>query len=329
MVMNESHPCCATIAPIPEGTSRPLWSVMIPTYNCAKYLRETLASVLAQDPGPDVMQIEVVDDHSTKDNPAAVVEELGKGRVGFYRQPENCGHIRNFQTCLERSQGTLIHLLHGDDCLRDGFYQKMQQAFEKQPEIGAAFCRHIFMDEKSHWQAISLLLQNESGVLSNFLERIVAKQHIQTPSIVVQREVYERLGGFDLRCGYLEDWEMWVRIATRYHVWYEVEPLAIYRVNPASANTGVAKRTGKNLQDLREALKIARSYLPNYLPQTTVNKLINENRECFALYALEDAHQMLNMGDKAGGNAQIREALKCSRSLKVIKKLCRLLLGRP
>ena len=64
----------ATILPITDEGKRPIWSVMIPTYNCANYLRETLASVLAQDPGADVMQIEVVDDHSTKDDPKAVVE---------------------------------------------------------------------------------------------------------------------------------------------------------------------------------------------------------------------------------------------------------------
>ena len=81
--MDEKHPYRATIPPILDGTARPLWSVMIPTYNCVNYLRETLASVLAQDPGPEIMQIEVVDDHSTKDDPAAVVEELGCGRVGF------------------------------------------------------------------------------------------------------------------------------------------------------------------------------------------------------------------------------------------------------
>jgi glycosyltransferase involved in cell wall biosynthesis len=54
-----------------------------PDYNCASYLRETLASVLAQDPGPEHMQIEVIDDCSTKDDPQAVVREMGMGRVSF------------------------------------------------------------------------------------------------------------------------------------------------------------------------------------------------------------------------------------------------------
>src|ERR1700758_2683106 len=88
------------ITPVPSDVKRPLWSVMIPTYNCANYLRETLQSVLAQDPGPDVMQIEVVDDCSTKDDPEGVVREIGQGRVQFYRQPKNGGVTRNFNTCI-------------------------------------------------------------------------------------------------------------------------------------------------------------------------------------------------------------------------------------
>ena len=94
--MNEQFLYRSRIPPVPEGESRPLWSVMIPTYNCAQYLRETLASVLAQDPGPEIMQIELIDDHSTDDDPAAVVAELGQGRVGFYQQPKNVGVPKNF-----------------------------------------------------------------------------------------------------------------------------------------------------------------------------------------------------------------------------------------
>lgn len=312
--MSEQHPYRATILPIPEGEPRPLWSVMIPTYNCAQYLRETLASVLDQDLDPEVMQIEVIDDHSTKDDPEAVVKELGQGRVHFYRQPENVGYIRNFETCLQRSRGKLIHILHGDDCVRDGFYRQLQQAFQEHPEIGAAYCRHIFMDEQGHWQRFSPLEQPTSGILSHYLERIVLRHPIQTPSIVVRREVYEKLGGFDRRMSCSgEDWEMWVRIASHYPFWYEVEPLAVYRTHSSSLS-GRAVRTGQDLQDMYQAFEIIQSYLP----QTTAKELANKSREFWAFCGLYKAAQMLASGDFSGMLAQMRAALKFSHSWKVI-----------
>jgi hypothetical protein len=51
------------------------------------------------------MQIEVIDNCSTKDDPQAVVEEIGKGRVGFYRQPQSVGHTKNFETCFNAIAG--------------------------------------------------------------------------------------------------------------------------------------------------------------------------------------------------------------------------------
>ena len=103
------------IAPIMQSNSRPFWSVMIPTYNCAEYLGQTLQSVLAQDLGSDMMQIEVVDDCSNKDDPEAVIKAVGGGRVKFHRKPKNAGPIANFNTCIERSRGRYVHILHGDD----------------------------------------------------------------------------------------------------------------------------------------------------------------------------------------------------------------------
>jgi glycosyltransferase involved in cell wall biosynthesis len=75
---SDSATAVPRFAPVLPGVKRPLWSVMIPAFNCVKYLRETLESVLAQDFGPEQMQKAVVDGCSTKDDSEAVVNEIGR-----------------------------------------------------------------------------------------------------------------------------------------------------------------------------------------------------------------------------------------------------------
>ena len=311
----------AEIPPFSEGTARPFWSVMIPTYNCARFLGQTLESVLSQDPGPDMMQIEVVDDCSTFDNPAAVVAEAGRGRVVFYRQPQNVGHTRNFETCLKRARGKVVHLLHGDDYVLDGFYRKLQLAFESQPQIGAAFCRQIFMDDSGKQEAYSPLEQPESGILNNGLEHLALEQRIMTPSIVVRREAYERLGGFDNRLICTEDWEMWVRIAAQYPIWYETEPLAAYRMHSAS-NTGRHVRNGDDTRYTRMAIEIFKTYLP----KDRADILSKKARETYAISALDRAYSMFLESDYSAMLAQGREAIYLSRSPRVLRQIGSLIL---
>jgi glycosyltransferase involved in cell wall biosynthesis len=306
----------AEIPAVPEESLRPFWSVMIPTYHCARFLRKTLESVLAQDPGREVMQIEVVDDGSTLDDPASVVTEVGQGRVAFYRQPQNVGHTKNFEICLKRARGKVIHLLHGDDYVLNGFYHKLQQAFETQPEIGAAFCRQIFMDDAGNWEAYSPLEQPESGLLNSGLERLAREQRIMTPSIVVRRDVYERLGGFDSRLICSEDWEMWVRIAAQFPVWYQTEPMAVYRMHSAS-NTGRHVRNGDDMRYTRMAIEIFKSYLP----EDKADRLSKKARETYALSALDTAYSMFLKRDLSAMLVQIREAIYLSHSPKVIRRM--------
>jgi glycosyltransferase involved in cell wall biosynthesis len=277
---------------------------MIPSHDCAGYLRETLASVLGQDPGPARMQIEVVDDASS-DDPQTVVDELGGGRVGFFRQPRNVGHVGNFNTCLERSEGRLVHLLHGDDCVRDGFYAAMERLLEREPRAGAAFCRYVAIDEEGAWQNVATLEQPAAGVIDGWLERIAVGQRLQTPCMVVRRGVYERLGGFDHRGGFAEDWEMWVRIAARYPVAYLPEPLALYRVHAVS-RTGRFVRSGENVRDLRRVIEINREHLPPGRADALTRRALRET----ATTCLRRARRALGRGDLATAGAQLREAAR-------------------
>src|SRR5262249_8378351 len=133
---------------VPEGARRPLWSVMIPTFNCAQYLVQCLESVLAEDPGTDTMHIEVVDDCSTTDDPEAVVKKVGRGRVLFHRKNRNEGATQNFNTCVKRSLGHLVHILHGDDWILPGFYSCIANMAKANPNTSFFACRSFLVSEE-------------------------------------------------------------------------------------------------------------------------------------------------------------------------------------
>lgn len=249
------------IPPLEKGIDRPLWSVMIPVYNCSNFIPNAIESVLSQDIGEKYMQIEVVDDASTDADIEALVLKLGKGRVNYFRQPENKGSLRNFETCLKRSKGKLIHLLHGDDMVKNGFYDEISDLFHQFPEAGAAFTNYDFIDEVGKQIGQFQLEEKEPGILDNWLFRLASSQKIQYASMVVKREVYERLGSF-YGNNYGEDWEMWVRIAKYYPMAFSPKVMAAYREQTQSI-TWENALSGK----LLNALKITQRLIQDHLPE--------------------------------------------------------------
>ncbi|WP_246841275.1 glycosyltransferase [Chroococcidiopsis sp. TS-821] len=286
---------------------------MIPTYNRTKYLERTLKSLLNQAPAPEVMQIEVVDNCSTEVDMEAVVQDIGQGRILFYRQPYNVGLTANLTACIQRSRGHLVHILHDDDVVLPGFYQRLQEAFEREPTIGAAFCRYINVDENDRPVYIPQLEQANAGIILNWIERIAVKPRIQPPALVVRRSVYEKIGGFHPELRYTCDWEMCKRIAAYYPVWYEPQILAHYRVHSASTTSDVIK-SGANVADRRKAIEISRAYLPPPLAE----QLSHKAEEVSAINTLGVARRALSRGDTATTLVQIKEALKCSSSPKIV-----------
>lgn len=308
-----------TIEPVADGISRPIWSVMIPTYNCADYLVETLESVLAQDPGYDNMQIEVVDDCSTKDDPETVVKEIGKGRVSFYRRPQNGGVTANFNTCLQRSRGHWVHILHGDDTVLPGFYKRLQEGIELEPLVGVALTRYIRIDENSHWKDVSFLERETAGILDKFLPLLAITNRIMTPCIAIKRSVYETIGGFHLELNHAADWEMWKRAIAYFPTWFEPQPLACYREH-SSSDTSRLLKSGGNVIDVHRAIDIAESYLPSNIAV----ELSNKSREYYAVCALNTAYQMFSRGDIDSALNQIKAGLNCSSSSEVMNTLATL-----
>jgi glycosyltransferase involved in cell wall biosynthesis len=221
-------------------TKKPLISVMIPVYNRGNYLVETLESVLCQDLGAELLHIMVVDDGSTEDI-ETIVNKIGNGRVEYFRQKQNVGQIKNFETCIALCKGEWLHILHGDDKLLFGFYKRFSKVILENvnPKLGAIFCRHVYINAIGDWLQVSSLEQNHDGILENQIVKICTSCIIQTPSILVKQDVYDKIGSFDQTLGWSEDWEMWSRISCHFDVYYIKQPLAQYRFHSDST-------TGKN-----------------------------------------------------------------------------------
>jgi|GEM_PF-357514 len=312
--------CRAIIPPVVDAGHRPFWSVMIPTYNCANFLVETLKSVLAQDPGIEEMQIEVIDDCSTKDDPEAVVREIGQGRVSFFRKPKNGGATANFNTCIERAKGQWVHILHGDDTVLPGFYSRLRAGIEQDSTVGAAITRYAHIDDNANWLMMSYLERETPGLLLEYWRTLGYTNHIMTPCVVVKRSVYERLGGFNTELIHAADWEMWRRISIHYPYWFEPRVLALYREHSKS-DTSRLTRTGANINDVRKSIDIAESYLP----ESVRVELSNLARERYASYAFEIVTRMLNKSDVYAASCQVQAGLKCYDSPRILGMLASIL----
>ncbi|PYT86436.1 MAG: glycosyl transferase family 2, partial [Acidobacteria bacterium] len=274
------------IFPLQEGNSpRPYWSVMIPTYKPrADYLEQTLRSVLQQDPGPEQMQIEVVDDASPKVDVIALVQKIAGDRVTVFRSPVNKGLAGCWNTCIERSQGEWVHILHQDDLVFPRFYSVLGRLIYAQPTAGAAFCRYDFIDSKGARVLEQPALQTEAGAIDHPSETLAIKNQVQCSAIVVRRSAYERVGGYDGQFVFTLDWEMWIRIAAGFPVLYHPELLASFRIQ-ADSETSRLARTGETVRD---SMRMIESF-PNYITPGRVEAVQSQARLWVCDLALQKA----------------------------------------
>jgi len=262
------------IQPVPPGIKRPRWSVMIPTYNCARFLRETIESVLSQDIDSAEIQIEVIDDCSTSDDPEAVVNEFGQGRVSFYRQPNNVGATKNFNTCIQRSHGKLVHILHGDDLIVPGFYNEIEVLDRESEAPGLLAGRIFYCNEQGVYYHMTSCYETSSPSRCQVNSLMSAFNPFQFAGVVVRRDAFERLGGFIPCLIHTADWKMWTRIASSYKLALTDKAFGVYRNFSASDSSKLAK-TAENLWDHSRFEQIAARY-GNAIDLGRLSKVITE-----------------------------------------------------
>lgn len=310
--------------PVKDGRPRPFWSIMMPVYRPQEiFFRLALESVLQQDEGPERMQIEVVDDCSPDVDVEAMVRDIGKGRVAFYRSPKNQGLAGNWNTCIARSCGKWVHIFHQDDIVCHGFYKALARAdAEGGEKVGAAFCRHAFMEEDGVWLDFSEIHRRSAGPIKNWIQIIGREQQIQTPSIVVRRETYEKVGGFRGDLAYTLDWEMWQRISMVGEFWFEPQILAAYRLQHADSETS---RLVETCSDMKDFSKL-RCVSPLYRDPVLGSRLAEEFTERQVPRAILRSRKLLVAGKVANAFGYFEATRAFSGKALIWEKLSFLLL---
>jgi len=302
-------------APPTNAQPRPFWSVIVPAYR-ARYLAHGLRSVLDQDPGPEQMQILVMDDCS----PEAlepIVRELGGTRIEYVRQPENLGTYATENAGLRLSRGIWTHILNDDDWVLPGFYETLQRALRDQPDtVGAACCGYVNTDAQGSITWTSPPFLPKAGLLPDWLRTLGSRNPTHPVAVVVRRSVHEHLGGYHPPLNYCADWELYKRAATFYQWWYEPETLACYRDHGANT-TSAGLADGSQIRDIGRAIELSKQYLP-----ADCRDEISTAAEAYYLqYAFGLALDYLQSANLEAGLRVVNAGLELSRSPPVLHYL--------
>ena len=216
------------------GHQQPRISVLIPTYNYARYLPEAIESVLAQEFGD--FELLIVDDCSTDDTAGVVRPFCARdARVHFSANASNLGMVNNWNRCLEEARGEYIKFLFGDDKLcHPQALGKMIALLERHPSATLAASARMILDEKSRvvdvWRPLAEGCHHGRTILTACLMEN-GKNLVGEPSAVLFRKSDARRG-FDARYRQMVDVEMWFHLLEKGDLAYTREPLCAFRCHP-------------------------------------------------------------------------------------------------
>lgn len=215
----------------PAEMRNPKVSVLIPNYNYAGYLPETIDSVLEQD--FDDYELLVIDDAST-DESADVIRGYGvrDARIRFRINETNRGMVQNLNDCLEWARGEYVKFLLADDrMVGGGALGKLVQIMDDHPSVRLVWSARQLIDE--HSRAIKVRNYGPRSRIEPGIDLMLeclgnSRNVIGEPSAVMFRRA-DAADGFDPSYLHLVDLEMWLRLLEGGDFAYTPERLSAFR----------------------------------------------------------------------------------------------------
>lgn len=192
-------------------------SVIIPTYNRCELLKRSIDSVLTQT--YEDIELIIVDDGST-DGTKEMVEAIEDERVRYIQMPTNMGAAAARNEGVKNATADLIAFHDSDDCWREDKLEKQMAYWNEHPEFAMVYCPYIVRGK----EVVAPTL--EWGLLEgNILAYLLLRNSIGTPTMLMKKDCFEEIGGFNSLLKCLEDWEFAIRFAEQFRIGFVNEVL--------------------------------------------------------------------------------------------------------
>lgn len=224
----------------------PVISVIIPVYNGAKTIKETIESVLQQT--YKTFELIVINDGS-QDETLAIISSIQDPRIKVFSYP-NAGLSATRNRGIVRSCGEFIAFLDADDLWTKDKLAAQLEALQQNPQAAVAYSWTDHIDENSKY----LRPASYNSCNGNVYERLLIGNFLVCGSnTLIRTEALHKVGGFDESLNSAEDWDMWLRLASHYEFVVVPRPQVLYRISPYSMSANIFKMESASLQVLERA----------------------------------------------------------------------------
>jgi glycosyltransferase involved in cell wall biosynthesis len=217
----------------------PKVSIIIPTYNRARYLKEAIQSILNQT--FDDFEIIVTDNASTDDT-ELIVYSFNEKRIKYFKNKENLGVVKNHNLALSKCTGEYIQIFSDDDLMDLNNLKLKVSILDKYQNVGLVHSnvrtinsngeiienKHWARNYYKNWRLSHLQNRLFNGL---FYAQILYENWniISMPSVMIRTSVLKNIGDFDIETKYFCDWDLWIRMALVSDVYYLSKVLISYR----------------------------------------------------------------------------------------------------
>jgi len=209
---------------------RPLVSIVTPSFNQGRFIRETIESVLSQ--GYPNIEYLVMDGGST-DSTVKILQVYGD-RLSWVSEPD-LGQAHAINKGWRRARGAILAYLNSDDTYLPDAVERAVACLEEHPEAGGVYGEGYHVEESG-----AILERYPTEPFS--MARLEETCFICQPTVFLRRETVERVGYLDESLQYCMDYDFWIRIARVARFVHSSHYLANTRLHADTKTVGQAAR---------------------------------------------------------------------------------------